>query len=124
MRATAATECNGCGKCCDPPRVPPLAPGAIDRIDPADRAWMLSLEQTPFGLRCPRYDQATRRCTDYDNRPPVCRDYPTGYDGFGQPGLIPDLPHECEFWADLRPDIRPAGWYPGLARTVPVEIRR
>lgn len=117
------TGCNGCGRCCDPPAVPPLADGALDRLHPADRAWVLSLTPSPTGLACPHFDRATRTCTDYEHRPPVCRDYPDGYESFGAPGLVPDLPGDCEFWADLDPWLRPPGWAPALRSTVPVEIR-
>lgn len=61
------------------------------------------LEGTPTLLpawyyRCDRFDVETRRCTDYENRPDVCRDYPW----YGDP---PDpnkaLPPTCSYLADV-----------------------
>lgn len=51
-----------------------------------------------FYYRCDLYDPETRRCTDYDRRPSVCRDYPW----YGAP---PDpnkqLPPTCSFNDDV-----------------------
>lgn len=51
-----------------------------------------------FYYRCDRFDVETRRCTDYDNRPAVCRGYPW----YGSP---PDpnkaLPPTCSFRAEV-----------------------
>lgn len=51
-----------------------------------------------FFYDCRHFDPETRRCTNYDNRPPLCRDFPW----YGDP---PDpskaLPTECAYRADL-----------------------
>lgn len=47
---------------------------------------------------CPRFDPETRRCTDWENRPPLCRGYPW-YDA--PPDQAKALPTECSYRADL-----------------------
>lgn len=55
---------------------PPLSTGGLGHVDPAD----------PTGPRlahfytCRHLDAATGDCTDYDNRPRLCREYPYGVD--------------------------------------------
>lgn len=137
-----ATECNGCGGCCDPvtsiftpsdlARLPP------DAVDDRTRRWLLhDLERIPrreglaasphltgggrttFSMdgrtgqpvvafsvfyRCRLYDAESRRCTDYDNRPQVCRDFP--FEGRQGAELTEwdhaaALPFECSFRADI-----------------------
>lgn len=64
-----------------------------------------------FAWRCDLFDPVARRCTDYDNRPPVCRDYPWYGDG---PDPQKALPPTCSYRADA-----------GLAVTeMPVEWRQ
>lgn len=45
-----------------------------------------------------RFDPVERRCTDYDNRPPVCRNYPW-YDGAPEAGKA--IPPTCSYRADV-----------------------
>lgn len=52
----------------------------------------------PFFYSCPSFDLETRRCTDYDNRPPVCRGYPWYDRG---PSLATSLPPECSYREDI-----------------------
>jgi Fe-S-cluster containining protein len=48
--------------------------------------------------RCDLFDEGTRRCTDYDNRPSVCRDYPW----YGSaPDPSKSLPSSCSYRADI-----------------------
>lgn len=54
--------------------------------------------------RCDLYDAETRRCTDYEHRPDVCRDYPwygTGPD----PNKV--LPPTCSYRADVGLPVEP-----------------
>jgi uncharacterized cysteine cluster protein YcgN (CxxCxxCC family) len=78
------TECNGCGGCCHPFTLP-IGPGQL---------W------GPEGNRvaCDNYDEETRRCTDYENRPDICRRYPW-FNGVPVPGA--QLPPTCSFRADI-----------------------
>jgi Fe-S-cluster containining protein len=66
-----------------------------------------------FYYQCDRYDAVAKRCTDYENRPDVCRDYPW----YGEP---PDpskaLPPTCSFLADVGREV--------MAVEVEVELRR
>jgi hypothetical protein len=48
--------------------------------------------------RCDNYDEETRRCTDYENRPDICRRYPW-FNGVPVPGA--QLPPTCSFRADI-----------------------
>lgn len=57
------------------------------------------LELRPaFYYRCDRYDPVAKRCTDYDNRPPVCRGYP--WYGRG-PDDRANIPPTCSFNEDI-----------------------
>lgn len=53
---------------------------------------------------CRHFDKDTRRCTNYENRPPLCRDYPW----YGDP---PDpskaLPLDCSYIEDIPVHLRP-----------------
>lgn len=86
------------------------APAVRDNI--TGRVTMLKPQLFPSHFyTCDIFDPVTRRCTDYDNRPGVCRDYPW----YGSP---PDphksLPSMCSYRADA-----------GLpVADVPVEWRR
>lgn len=51
-----------------------------------------------FYFRCRHFDPDTRRCTDYDNRPAMCRDYP--WYG-GAVNFSAALPPTCSFRADI-----------------------
>jgi Fe-S-cluster containining protein len=52
----------------------------------------------PFFFRCIHFDRETRRCTDYENRPAMCRNYP--WYG-GEPQEAAALPPTCSFRADI-----------------------
>ena len=62
-----------------------------------------------FYYRCDRFDRETRQCTDYENRPDVCRGYPW----YGTP---PDpnklLPPTCSYNADVGRPVKevPVQW--------------
>ena len=56
-----------------------------------------------FYYRCPHFDEASRTCTDYNNRPPMCRDFPVR--GKAHPGI--DLPPPCSFRADQGLPVEP-----------------
>lgn len=48
--------------------------------------------------RCDLYDPETRRCTDFENRPPMCRGYPWFDD---PPDKRKNLPPTCSFREDI-----------------------
>jgi Fe-S-cluster containining protein len=54
--------------------------------------------------KCDRYDTETRQCTDYANRPDVCRKFPW-YDEPPDPNKV--LPPTCSFNADIGRDVVP-----------------
>ncbi len=82
-------ECDGCGACCsgafpifvskmDADREPRVA--AETRLLPrslAQPGWSRQLFPLPFLETCGFLDQA-KRCTIYQTRPQVCRDFPAG----------------------------------------------
>lgn len=51
-----------------------------------------------FFYECRHYDDASRTCRAYDQRPPMCADYPW-YGMPPEPGKF--LPPECSFRADI-----------------------
>ena len=59
---------------------------------------------TPFFFRCRWFDQDSRSCTNYENRPEVCSGYPWS----GEPPR-PDaaLPPACSFNADVGRAVEP-----------------
>lgn len=71
---------------------------------------------------CPHFDAEARTCTDYANRPPVCRDFPW----YGQPpgSRMPGaVSKRCTYWADVPAEQRPADWAPVTFRAS-VEVTR
>lgn len=58
--------------------------------------------------RCRWYEEDTRQCTNYENRPDVCRDYPP----FGPipEGMEPGMPLTCSYRADYGLPVEP--WTP------------
>lgn len=51
-----------------------------------------------FFRRCLHFDSETRQCTDYDNRPPMCRNYPW-HGATPRPNAA--LPKTCGYWLDV-----------------------
>lgn len=122
------TECNGCGDCCEsfplntPQRADVFArallasPREMAKLKGGDRktlSWMANLTPVAGPFRaasgelryeysCPRFDASERRCTDYANRPAVCRNFPFyGRDPQRYPGDDGMSPR-CAFNADKR----------------------
>lgn len=74
-----------CGACCDPVLLQELAVDRIFAFGPAGaqatalRDMLEPLSTASDGqvrLRCIHYDAAARACTNYEGRPPMCRDFP------------------------------------------------
>lgn len=126
-RRALRSTCNGCGSCCDPVSLPFTQDEARrnTRIEPRTRKWLLEeltpmprrearekepwlfttnihgrfLEDSlPFYYRCKWFDEETRACTNYDDRPEPCRDYPWG-DGPPKPNAA--LAPSCSFREDI-----------------------
>lgn len=114
------TVCNGCGGCCDPVTLSAPREESLARTDisPRERQW-LTFELVPMSFqeaalkepqladahpdhiwfyRCRNFDEVTRHCMAYENRPPTCRGYP--WDG-GPPKPQAVLPPACSFRADI-----------------------
>lgn len=69
----------------------------------------------PNFYSCRHYDTATRTCTNYEHRPPVCRGFPR-YDLAAIPSNMA-LPFECTYNEDIPIRLRnrpPEGWKPDL----------
>jgi Fe-S-cluster containining protein len=72
-------------------RSPHLTQGGVTRaLVDGDGVLMWS-----FFYECRHFDPETRRCTNYDSRPPACRDYPL----YGAPSLDPAkaIPEACTY---------------------------
>lgn len=122
------TTCaEGCGSCCNPVTLPytrieamMLPDIPLDQRQWAERSltamspreayelapWLRGKKLRtaegemvqPFFFRCAHFDPETRRCTDYDNRPYMCRSFPW-YDSEPRPDAA--LPPTCSFRADI-----------------------
>ncbi len=73
-----------------------------------------------FFYSCDRFDPETRSCTDYENRPPLCRDYPF----YGAPLDDPwnkakALPETCAFRADIGQPVVPVALSPTHRKDTP-----
>lgn len=112
-----AGECNGCGDCCAAVTLSKAnAEAVLDRIDGDGpnmsfirEHWTITREMADGGweLACDRFDPDARRCTAYDERPPICRDYPW----YGrEPGSHTALLPRCGFWLDVADELRPVEW--------------
>lgn len=117
-------SCNGCGDCCAVVTLSPgmvrLANGAIDEgIMSPDVLWVRDdlrlLTQAEAESRrpgilppelgggyyeCRRFDYVSRRCTAYDDRPPVCRNFPW-YGREARPAGVLEGLDRCGYWADV-----------------------
>jgi Fe-S-cluster containining protein len=79
-------DCNGCGVCCERPSV--MVDGITWKEGPWRRAflwWMRTVNgmelvdaRTPrvLAFQCSYFDRNARKCTNYESRPAMCRDYP------------------------------------------------
>jgi len=66
---------------------------------------------TTKGWTCDRFDPETWLCTAYEERPPICSDFPW----YDRPAGHVDggrWPLRCTFWADRPAEERPEGWVP------------
>jgi len=58
-----------------------------------------------FYYRCTNYDEETRRCMDWENRPAMCRSFPTEVPTWPSDNF--DLPPACSFNADIGRPVAP-----------------
>jgi Fe-S-cluster containining protein len=68
---------------------------------------------------CDAFDPVHRRCTAYEERPPVCAGYPW-YDRGPNAGTITKTGSRCSYLLDLPPAQRPEGARP----LIPIEVLR
>jgi Fe-S-cluster containining protein len=132
------TGCAGCGHCCDPVTLDADLFARIReharRDDFVERypeeghrrnllfiaqhwhpttAWHEDGVTVKLGLRCDQFDPQARRCTAYEDRPPVCRDYPWYGDKEGtRCARASSLYPECSYLLDIPPAFRPEGSRP------------
>lgn len=79
MRLSVITSCEGCGVCC----MREISPPYMDEIDLIPRALQDEVNQHRAAMEllgggagpCLWFDMATKRCTHYDDRPNVCREF-------------------------------------------------
>ena len=102
-----APTCEGCGDCCDPV----LTTWDAHHTEHAEnrafaRAHWHELPAPSPGrhrYQCDAFDPATRCCTAYATRPPVCRGFPW-YGAAPSPALaVGRLPRRCVYWRDIEP---------------------
>jgi Fe-S-cluster containining protein len=73
-------------------------------------------------IRCPHYSVNRRMCRAYDDRPPICADYPW-YEGAPGEKAKDRLQFiECSYWADAPEEERPKGWV--LITAEEIKVRR
>lgn len=109
--------CTGCGACCDNlgfdlngkrMELETRAGEPDDSRNSIDARfilahWRMREDATDaWDTTCDLYDPITRRCGDYEHRPPVCSDYPYYSDG---PNLarLDMLPERCGYRDDWQP---------------------
>lgn len=92
-------DCQKCAACCEEPSI------QVDRLTWHLRAFRLpflwwqrhvngfeqveTLRPRIFVFRCHYFDTTTRRCTSYETRPGICRDYPRHLLQQAWPELLP-----------------------------------
>lgn len=93
-----------------PKEVKRIAPWRFDHVelmvDPKTGEWV---SDYPTFYRCLNYDEDTRRCLIWEDRPNVCRDFPH----YGPGGTVPpgiNLPPRCAFRADIGEEVEE--WQP------------
>jgi len=73
----APTSCDACGVCCMAEGVPPYMPSELDVLPLALRREIEAAERRGVrrGESCVWLDPKTTRCTHYEDRPEVCRQF-------------------------------------------------
>lgn len=65
------------------------------------------------GFNCPFFNEETKACGNYENRPPICRGYPfygREPEDIARAPRALQMPLECSYWADVPLKARPEGW--------------
>ena len=128
--------CARCGDCCDPVGLSPdiqdviwPLPGEemVGDLDPSIRFalhhWVayegpLREGWTMRGYRCDRFNTISRLCEAYDERPPVCNEFPWYGDAEGDAARSAALPPRCSYALDTAPPNRRADARPLIPITV------
>lgn len=95
MRYIRIGECNRCGECCEAP--------TKERIEAYHRAGFTCRVQHESGCPFEEYREGKIFCTNYEDRPKMCRDFPTS------PVDIETLPN-CSYRFTLEREI--SKWKP------------
>lgn len=118
---TLGATCSGCGDCCAPvvmnrglddlPDDGPSTPFVQEHwheISFAEasemKSGLIDAVRARF-FRCDVFDSERRTCGDYDNRPPVCVDFPW-YGKRPEPVRLQDV-ERCSYWADVAVEDQP-----------------
>ena len=129
--------CAQCGDCCDPVTV------SADQLD-VQQEWidywrgggedeahgdvwfiathMTELERDEQGRRrfqCHHFNQVTRQCEAYEQRPDMCMGFPW-YGREPDEGSISRLPARCSFGLDVNPSLRNTDARP----LIPLSVKR
>lgn len=131
--------CAGCGDCCDGdlfmnvPLVRLILENRDDHANDAralEDADFIAAHWTPDTIpdgdgwahhTCDRFDPERRRCTDYENRPPVCRDFPNYPSNVrSDRARVQRMPLRCSYQLDYPPELRRDGARP----LIPLEVLR
>lgn len=103
-----------CGSCCDPVSLSHETANRLYAFGPAQPqaawAWEHWSPVAPDGndgvhLVCINYDPQSRACLDYDNRPPVCREFP--FYGRDPNEKLNTLSRVCGYQAELGRTVLP-----------------
>lgn len=75
-------------------------------------------EEEHHDFRCDRYDPTTHLCTAYEDRPPVCRNFPWYTEEESAGARAARLPARCSFNLDIPPALRK----PGARPLIPIMV--
>lgn len=76
-------KCDGCGVCCLELGTPPFLGFEVYQLPEDLRAEVLEkgfCSETEGGQPCYWWDEKTKTCSEYENRPQLCRDFKAGGD--------------------------------------------
>jgi Fe-S-cluster containining protein len=80
MHPLPVISCDGCGVCCSHIGNPPFMGFEVYDLpeDLRDEMLRVSAAREEMALPCLWLDQTTKKCSHYEHRPSVCRDYEMG----------------------------------------------
>lgn len=81
MKLPVVKDCNGCGACCTEMGCPPFVESEIDALPPELKLSVRNYQNVhgwDGGYPCLWYDAETQKCSHYEHRPEICRDFQPG----------------------------------------------